>query len=123
MSGLPSCLQEDSVVSGYYEGTGFHPPLRAPTRTVGASDPRKQLGLEVVPSVSGPYELMGAKPTTPDAGGTLDVGILARTPDGRRVVIGEIWAACPGKDGVKIRIAAREIAQRMIDTLNGAEAT
>ena len=56
-----------------------------------------------------------------DGGGKLDREIVARTRDGRWVVIGEIWAACPGEGGGKIRIDADAVAKRIVATLNDAE--
>lgn len=85
-------------------------------------DPRGRLGVEVHPSVWGPYETRQPNRSSPDQGGLLDVGIMARTLGGQEVVIGEIWAAALGKDGKKIRIDARAIAQRIADTLNHMQA-
>lgn len=83
------------------------------------SDPRKGLGYEVEDEVVGPYSTLAALPS--DNGGTLDRGIVATTKDGRRVVIGEVWAAAVGPGGEKIRIDADAIARRIVETLNGAE--
>ncbi len=85
------------------------------------SDPRIAFGLEVEPRVLAPYSIQpAARDGTGDDGGTLDRAIVARTEDGRRVVIGEIWAACLGKGGAKIRIDADAEAQFIVDTLNEA---
>jgi len=86
------------------------------------SDPRERYGMTVEPDVTGPYEVMGAKRTSADEGGTLDRGIVAHTRDGRRVVIGEVWAAGVGKDGAKIRIDADAVAHRIVAVLNAGGA-
>lgn len=81
------------------------------------TDPRIGLGLEVEPEVAGPYEVRKVeKPST--NGGTLDVGIIAYTACGKRIVIGEIWAACPDDEGSKTRIDAIAVATRIVDALN-----
>ncbi len=86
-------------------------------------DPRTHLGIEVEPRVTGPYLACAAKRDgTGDDGGTLDQAITAYTDDGRRVVIGEIWAAGLGAGGSKIRIDAAAVAQEIVDTLNGSAA-
>lgn len=87
------------------------------------TDPRIALGYEVEPDVEGPYELAAACDTGGDAGGTLDVGIMARrVSDGERIVIGEIWAACPNRDQEgKTRIDAAAVASRIVDVLNTLE--
>ena len=82
------------------------------------NDPRERLGVTVEQDVTGPYEVMASHPASPDTGGTLDRGIVAHTRDGRRVVIGEVWAACVGKDWAKVRIDADAVARRIIATLN-----
>ena len=82
------------------------------------ADLRVALGYEVEPSVSGPYELAEAL-----TDGTLDRGIVARRADGTRVVIGEIWAACPTEGGGKTRIDAQQVATEIIALLNVAEAS
>ena len=86
------------------------------------NDPRERLGLKVEPDVVPPFELVAAKRDgSGNDGGTLDIGIIARLPNGEKVVIGEIWAACPGSGEEKVRIDARRVAQAIVDTLNGAE--
>lgn len=82
-------------------------------------DPRVAMGYDVEPEVFPPFEVMPASDTGGQLGGTLDHAIIARTKDGRRIVIGEIWAACPGAGGTKVRIDAREVARRIAETLNG----
>ena len=81
------------------------------------TDPRVALGYEVEPSVSGPYELADAL-----TDGTLDRGIIARRADGTRIVIGEIWAACPTEGGGKTRIDANAVATEVVARLNEANA-
>ena len=68
------------------------------------------------------FEIKKAEPPNPDTGGTLDRGIVARLEDGRRVVIGEIWAACPTENHGRISIDTDAAAQRVVDALNAAEA-
>lgn len=80
------------------------------------TDPRIASGYDVEASVVGPFEV--AKPGNTVAGGTLDRGIVARTEDGRMVVIGEIWAACPGGGLSKIRIDAKAVAHQLVERLN-----
>ncbi len=84
-------------------------------------DPRTDLGVEVEPRVTGPFSVQPAKRDgTGDDGGTLDHAIVAYTDDGRRLVIGEIWAAGLGAGGSKIRIDVAAIAQDIANTLNRA---
>ena len=92
--------------------------------------------LRDIQPISGPFEIKTAEPPTPDHGGTLDRGIVGRLPDGRRVVIGEVWAACPAEDvdpasGLvrgaernlsRISIDTDAMAQRIVDGLNRLEA-
>ena len=85
------------------------------------ADPRIAFGLTVEPDVQGPFEVRAASPGSPSEGGTLDCGIVARTADGRSVVIGEIWAACPGPGGSKVRIDARAVAERIVRALTERE--
>ncbi len=86
------------------------------------TDPRISYGLNVEPDVRGPY---GVQPADRDGsgndGGSLDVAITARTASGKRVVIGEIWAACPDEDGGKTRIDATAVATRLVAELNQEE--
>ncbi len=82
------------------------------------TDPRVAMGYEVEPSVSGPFELANA---TTD--GTLDRGIVARRADGTRIIIGEIWAACPTDGGEKTRIDANAVATEIIERLNAEVGT
>ena len=86
------------------------------------SDPRIDMGYAVEPKVVGPFEVVEAADTGGLAGGTLDRGIVAYTEDGRRVVIGEIWAAGVGKGGSKIRLDASAIARRLVDAANDCAA-
>ena len=87
-----------------------------------SADPRVALGYEVEPNVTGPYNVQPARRDgSGDDGGSLDVGITARTTGGKRVVIGEIWAACPDEDGVKTRIDANAVARTVVTRLNAAE--
>ena len=84
------------------------------------NDPRTTFGLSVEPDVRGPYGVQPAhRDGTGDDGGTLDVGLTAHTRDGTRVVIGEIWAACPDENGGKTRIDAGAVAKRLVAELNG----
>jgi hypothetical protein len=76
------------------------------------------MGYEVETRVVGPFEVMEAAYTGGAAGGTLDRGIVARTKDGRRVVIGEVWAAGVGKGGVKIRLHATAVADSLVHVAN-----
>jgi hypothetical protein len=84
------------------------------------TDPREQLGHEVHSHVKGPFSVRQAtRDGTGDDGGTLDVALVAHTEDGTRVIIGEIWAACPNQLGGKTRINAKEVADSIVTTLNG----
>ncbi len=84
------------------------------------TDPRIPLGLSVEPEVRGPYSVQPAsRDGTGDDGGSLDVAITAHTRDGTRVVIGELWAACPNEHGGKTRIDAHAVASRLVGKLNG----
>lgn len=78
------------------------------------------MGYEVKSHVVGPFETCRANRASPDQGGTLDTAIVARTEDDTVIMIGEIWAACPGGGGVKIRIDAQAVAQQIVDALNAA---
>lgn len=85
------------------------------------TDPRVSLGYEVEADVTGPYEVIPAQPDTDlIVGGTLDVGITALRADGTRIVIGEIWAACPNytAEQGKTRIDAAVVASRIVSELN-----
>jgi hypothetical protein len=85
-------------------------------------DPRVKMGYEVVKDLYPPYETVPAKRTSPDLGGTLDTGIIACLPDGRQVVIGEIWAMARGPGDNNTRIDARAVAKAIVGTLNEASA-
>ncbi len=81
------------------------------------TDPRIGMGFEVDLRVTGPYEVRAA---TSSDGGSLDVAIVARrVVGGERIVIGEIWAACPS-DGSeeKVRLDAVEVASDICAKLN-----
>ena len=83
------------------------------------NDPRVSLGYEVEPDVTGPYSVQPAERKGDGSdGGSLDVGIVARRSDGKRIIIGEIWAACPDEDGGKTRIDAITVARRLVAELN-----
>lgn len=85
------------------------------------TDPRKALGYDVEPRVKGPYEVMAASRVGDGSdGGTLDRGLVARTEDGRPVVIGEVWAAGVGSGGSKVRLDASAIATDVVRALNRA---
>ena len=87
-------------------------------------DLRESLGIEVEPDVKGPYSTQPAKRDgTGNDGGILDVGIIAYLANGKRVVIGEIWAACPDEDGGKTRINASTVAERIVSELNQRRST
>ena len=79
------------------------------------TDPRIALGYEVDLEITGPYTV---RRPSPNAAGILDVGIVADRLDGTSIVIGEIWAACVGKDGKKVRIDAFAVATRIVADLN-----
>lgn len=86
------------------------------------TDPRELLGFVVHHAVTGPYHTRSASRTgTGDDGGTLDCAIIAQLPDGTRIIIGEIWAACPDSMGNKHRINANEIANKIAITMNKGE--
>lgn len=77
------------------------------------------MGYAVEPSVTGPYEVMAAQRVGDGSdGGVLDRGLIARTEDGRRVVIGEIWAAGVGSGGSKVRLDAPAVASDVVRHLN-----
>jgi len=83
------------------------------------TDPRPSLGYAVEPNVKGPYHIQPAhRDGSGNDGGILDIGITAHTSDGKRVVIGEIWAACPDENGGKTRIDALAVATSIVETLN-----
>lgn len=76
------------------------------------------MGYEVEPNVVGPFEVLEAADTGGAAGGILDRGIVARTQDGRSVVIGEVWAAGVGRGSPKIRIDASAVARSIVHRCN-----
>lgn len=86
------------------------------------SDPREGFGLTVEPEVVGPYSLVPSRHLSSSTGGLLDYGIAAFTKDGRRVVIGELFAAAIGAGGSKIRIDTKAVGQIIVDTLNNPAA-
>ena len=86
------------------------------------SDPRESLGY-IVESELMEFELIPSRHTTPDTGGLLDYGILARLPDGRRVVIGELFARAPGDHPVGVRLDTKKVGEWIVATLNMAIAT
>ena len=81
------------------------------------ADPRIGLGYDVESNVQAPFAIMPAKS---DGSGTLDVGIIAHTSGGVRIVIGEIWAACPNDEDGKTRIDAHRVATEIVAKLNEA---
>ena len=81
-------------------------------------DQRIALGVTVEPQVRAPFSVRGASPASPDDGGTLDCGLLGHVADGRPVVFGEIWAACPSGTHEKVRLDARAVAERIVSLLN-----
>lgn len=86
------------------------------------ADPRVAMGYAVEDGIVGPFGVMPAKRDGSGGdGGTLDVGITAYTPDGTRVCIGEIWAACPSSaPGGKTRLNAVAVAEQIVRALNAA---
>ena len=83
------------------------------------NDPRVEMGYHVEPKVVGPFTVQPARRVGDGSdGGSLDQGIIAQLPDGTRVVIGEIWAACPNQHGTKTRIDAAAVAEAICRTLN-----
>ncbi len=81
------------------------------------NDIRTTLGYQVEGTITGPFSIMAADKTNPEEGGILDRGITAYTKDGKLIVIGEIWARCPG-EYKSVRINAQAIAQAIIACLN-----
>lgn len=75
-----------------------------------------------VHDVTGPFEIRKATPPSPDFGGTLDRAIVARLEDGRRVCIGELWAAGPAEGGARISLDAQKTAEKIVELLNGGAA-
>lgn len=98
--------------------------LDAPPREAAPTprpDPRIALGMTVEPQVRPPFSVRGASPASPDDGGTLDCGLLGHVADGRPVVFGEIWAACPSGTHEKVRLDARAVAERIVSLLNATD--
>ena len=81
------------------------------------ADPREQYGIIVESVINRPFQLVPSLHTSPDTGGLLDYGISAAVPDGRVVIIGELFAAGIGREG-KIRLNTKEIGERVCQILN-----
>lgn len=77
--------------------------------------------LRDIQAVTGPYETRPANPLSPDHGGTLDRAIVGRLADGRRVIIGEIWAAAPAEDGGRVSIDTGVVSRAIVEALNRRE--
>jgi len=80
-------------------------------------DPREKYGIIVEPMITRPFQLVPSLHASPDTGGLLDYAISATVPDGRVVIIGELFAAGIGREG-KIRLNTKEIGERIVQILN-----
>lgn len=68
------------------DATRIHPEL--PT----VPGPEARTDVREVVVVGAPFTVVNSQPLSPDDGGTLDRGIVGTLPDGRTVIIGEMWA-------------------------------
>lgn len=83
-------------------------------------DIRPALGVQPE-RVTGPFRVTRAKRKGDGSdGGTLDIGIVGRLPDGREVVCGELWAMGPDDHSERRSLDVDDLARRLTDALNRA---